>query len=105
MMVVEAQDMIQLSEREFASLFEKYEEVRKGEAGEPVCPHCSNALSPENMRYYESNTEAGTGFTQIEIECDVCRRDIWVGTSWSTWIRERKDLYEAADEALENLFW
>lgn len=93
--------MIEITEAEFAALFAKYPAVRKAESGTPLCPYCSNALSPENLGFFNGATESGTGFCEIEITCDVCNRVIWEGASWYPGIDQKDELLEVTGEVLD----
>ncbi len=92
--------MIILTEKEFSNLFTQYPQVRKAEAGEPCCPYCSNAFSPENLAYYNKSTITGTPFCTIKITCDVCKKVIWRGGSWYPGIHNSEELVKIAEKAL-----
>jgi hypothetical protein len=74
--------MVELTQDEFTALFAEYPAVRKADSGSPICPYCSNALSPESIDLMNGSTEDGTPYCTVEITCDVCGKDIWRGGSW-----------------------
>lgn len=89
----------ELTDGEFANLFVKYPLVRKAENGLPTCPYCGNAFSDNNLEVYGFQTEYGTEGTSYEIDCDVCRKPIWHGGSWSC-DPDKEDVLEDLDEEL-----
>lgn len=91
--------MIYLTEDEFAELFIDYPQVRV-DSGSPLCPHCSNPFSPENLDYYNSCTEYGTECCAIEIKCDVCGHVIWRGGAWG-WVEDKSHLIDMTRDMLE----
>ena len=91
---------IHLSEDEFRALFAEFPKIRKASSGEPVCPHCANAFSPENVEYWNQSTEEGTECCEIEIRCDVCGNVAWRGGSWWPHIEDAEDLKAVAEEVL-----
>jgi hypothetical protein len=74
--------MVELTQDEFTALFAEYPAIRTDDSGAPICPYCSNALSPESIDLMNGSTEDGTPYCNVEITCDVCGKDIWRGGSW-----------------------
>lgn len=91
---------INLTEEEFLYLFRE-DEVLRSEEGVPLCPHCSNSLSAENLDYWNLSTEAGTPHCSVTIGCDICRKIIWAGSSWWPGIDNTEEFIRVFDREFE----
>lgn len=93
---------IRLTEQEFNDLFTQYPQVRKAENGQPECPYCGNGFTAAGLNYWNSVTDAGTDFCEIEIRCDVCDRVMWRGGSWYPRIEDERELSDFAEFILKH---
>ena len=91
---------VELTDDEFKALFAKRTQVRKGAAGEPLCPYCGNAFSKAALEFWDECNDSGTGYTHAVVECDVCGKVMWEGDSWGSAYD-----YESAAAVLDDGLW
>lgn len=92
--------MVELTQEEFTALFVEYPQIRKAESGAPICPYCGNALSAASLELWGGSTEYGTPFCNVDIDCDVCGKDIWRGGSWHGDAWSKEEQIQAIEDAL-----
>jgi uncharacterized protein with PIN domain len=97
--------MVELTQEEFNALFVEYPSVRRAESGAPICPYCSNPLSPEGVELLNGSTEYGTPFCNVEITCDVCGQEVWRGGSWHGGAYNKEEQLTAVEDALWQGNW
>ena len=69
------------------------------------CPGCQKPIDRGDVAWNNGSTEAGTGYTMVEIQCLNCSREIAHFNSWHWGADSFEDLVENVIDDWEVPFW